>query len=99
MIREPTQVISAIADDVRTGARKPAQRTKRPWKPKTNAAANKTPIPSLAASMEDENRSSNDLVYSRLLSPEIPAFKEPLMVMAPTQNNRLAVTKPSVMET
>jgi len=48
---------------------------------------------------EEENRSSIALVYKRLLSPEMPAFKEPLMVIAPTQNKRLAVTKPWVMDT
>ena len=46
-----------------------------------------------------EIRSSRDLVSSISLSPEMPALREPTMVMLPTQNSREAVTNPWARET
>lgn len=42
--------------------------------------------------------SSRDFAKSVLWSPVRPSFNAPTMAMAPTQNRRLAVTKPSEIE-
>ena len=61
-------------------------------------AENATPTPREAAKTTELMPSSRDLAKRVVWSPVRPSCKAPTMAMAPTQNSRLAVTKPSAME-
>lgn len=56
----------------------------------------RTPIPKVEESAMDVNPSNTDLVMSKLLSPLIPSFIAPSIVIDPMQNIRNAVINPSL---
>src|SRR4030067_441566 len=56
--------------------------------------AAKTPTPKEEAKAKEANPSNIDLAYKIEASPLIPSSNEPTIVIGPTQNTKLAVTKP-----
>ena len=64
----------------------------------TEPADSNTPIPRLDASIMEDTRSSIALVNSTELSPVSPAWIEPVTVIEPTQNSKVADTKPSATD-
>ncbi|MPN61185.1 hypothetical protein SDC9_208919 [bioreactor metagenome] len=69
-----------------------------PWKRKTVMAENATPTPREEAKMTALMPSSSAFANNVEWSPVSPSCSAPTIAMAPTQNRRLAATKPSDTE-
>ena len=94
IIIKPTHDISAITASVSKGEITPANKVIKPWYTSTKTAENNTPTPIVLAKIIEDTKSIADFVNKIVLSPLIPACKQPTMVIAPTQNSREAEVKP-----
>ncbi len=74
----------------------PAKTVMPPWKINIGITQKRTPIPYVEARAMEVKPSSIDLVNSRDISPDIPSFNAPTIVIEPMQKIRNAVTSPSV---
>ena len=88
IIIKPTQDISLITVSVNNGEITPAKSVIKPWYTKTNIAENNTPIPIVLAKIIADTKSMADFVNKIVLSPLMPACKQPTIVIAPTQKSK-----------
>ena len=94
---EPVTDICRMICCVNIGETATASSVKPPSIINTGRQESKTPKPNVDAKGIAEIQSITAFEYRVLLLPLIPLSIEPTMVMAPTQNKRVAETKPSAI--